>query len=227
MHASPPTRGRSASGRRRVIAAFEASGSNVVQLDGVMLDAPHLTQARRIMMSFRRGSLALAGAGSRPGPQHAPTSGRARMTTGRSIMLPSNATAPAPVGGGGVEGPRAAGGHGPARAAEAPYSSLMMGHVRRVDAGGRGESQRLAALEPGPIGVEVVDLRELSHRPPSAGCPPRAPPPPRPCMAEDIHAVGPREMAPSSVGHVPRRLSIPGIDTWPESQRAGTPSALD
>jgi len=40
----------------RVIAAFEASGSNVVQLDGVMLDAPHLTQARRIIISLRRGS---------------------------------------------------------------------------------------------------------------------------------------------------------------------------
>jgi citrate lyase subunit beta / citryl-CoA lyase len=37
----------------RVIAAFDASGSNVVQLDGVMLDAPHLTQARRIMTSFQ------------------------------------------------------------------------------------------------------------------------------------------------------------------------------
>ena len=37
----------------RVIAAFEASGSNVVQLDGVMLDAPHLTQARRIMKALQ------------------------------------------------------------------------------------------------------------------------------------------------------------------------------
>ncbi len=37
----------------RVIAAFEASGANVVQLDGVMLDAPHLTQARRIMASLQ------------------------------------------------------------------------------------------------------------------------------------------------------------------------------
>ena len=36
----------------RVIAAFEASGANVVQLDGVMLDAPHLTQARRIIKSL-------------------------------------------------------------------------------------------------------------------------------------------------------------------------------
>jgi citrate lyase subunit beta / citryl-CoA lyase len=33
----------------RVIAAFEAGGKGAVQLDGVMLDAPHLTQARRIM----------------------------------------------------------------------------------------------------------------------------------------------------------------------------------
>lgn len=40
----------------RVIAAFEASGTNVIQLDGVMLDAPHLAQARRIMSSFRRSS---------------------------------------------------------------------------------------------------------------------------------------------------------------------------
>jgi citrate lyase subunit beta/citryl-CoA lyase len=37
----------------RVIAAFAASGSNVVQLDGVMLDAPHLTQARRIMKALQ------------------------------------------------------------------------------------------------------------------------------------------------------------------------------
>jgi len=36
-----------------VIAAFEASGSNVVQLDGMMLDAPHLTQARRIMKALQ------------------------------------------------------------------------------------------------------------------------------------------------------------------------------
>lgn len=34
---------------QRVIAAFEAGGSGVAQLDGMMLDAPHLTQARRIM----------------------------------------------------------------------------------------------------------------------------------------------------------------------------------
>ena len=33
----------------RVIAAFEAGGKGAVQLDGVMLDAPHLIQARRIM----------------------------------------------------------------------------------------------------------------------------------------------------------------------------------
>ncbi len=36
----------------RVIAAFAASGANVVQLDGMMLDAPHLTQARRIIKSL-------------------------------------------------------------------------------------------------------------------------------------------------------------------------------
>jgi citrate lyase subunit beta / citryl-CoA lyase len=34
---------------QRVIAAFESSGSGVAQLDGMMLDAPHLTQARRII----------------------------------------------------------------------------------------------------------------------------------------------------------------------------------
>jgi citrate lyase subunit beta / citryl-CoA lyase len=34
---------------RRVIAAFETGGKGAVQLDGVMLDAPHLTQARRIL----------------------------------------------------------------------------------------------------------------------------------------------------------------------------------
>ena len=33
----------------RVIAAFESGGKGAVQLDGIMLDAPHLTQARRIM----------------------------------------------------------------------------------------------------------------------------------------------------------------------------------
>ena len=35
----------------RVIAAFETSAKGAVQLDGVMLDAPHLTQARRIIAS--------------------------------------------------------------------------------------------------------------------------------------------------------------------------------
>ena len=36
----------------RVIAAFEASDSGAVQIDGIMLDAPHLAQARRIMASL-------------------------------------------------------------------------------------------------------------------------------------------------------------------------------
>lgn len=35
----------------RVIVAFESSASGAVQLDGVMLDAPHLTRARRIIAS--------------------------------------------------------------------------------------------------------------------------------------------------------------------------------
>ena len=39
----------------RVIAAFETSARGAVQLDGVMLDAPHLTQARRIIASFGAG----------------------------------------------------------------------------------------------------------------------------------------------------------------------------
>jgi citrate lyase subunit beta/citryl-CoA lyase len=39
----------------RVLAAFGASATGVVQIDGVMLDAPHLAQARRIMASFERG----------------------------------------------------------------------------------------------------------------------------------------------------------------------------
>ena len=39
----------------RVLAAFDASATGVVQIDGVMLDAPHLAQARRIMTSFDRG----------------------------------------------------------------------------------------------------------------------------------------------------------------------------
>jgi citrate lyase subunit beta/citryl-CoA lyase len=38
----------------RVLAAFDASATGVVQIDGVMLDAPHLAQARRIMTSFDR-----------------------------------------------------------------------------------------------------------------------------------------------------------------------------
>jgi citrate lyase subunit beta/citryl-CoA lyase len=38
----------------RVLAAFDASATGVVQIDGVMLDAPHLAQARRIMTSFER-----------------------------------------------------------------------------------------------------------------------------------------------------------------------------
>jgi citrate lyase subunit beta/citryl-CoA lyase len=38
----------------RVIAAFQASAKGAVQLDGVMLDAPHLSQARRIIASFSR-----------------------------------------------------------------------------------------------------------------------------------------------------------------------------
>ena len=36
----------------RVLLAFGASDTGVVQIDGVMLDAPHLAQARRIMASF-------------------------------------------------------------------------------------------------------------------------------------------------------------------------------
>jgi citrate lyase subunit beta/citryl-CoA lyase len=39
----------------RVIAAFEQSRTGVLQLDGVMLDAPHLAQARRIMAALPRG----------------------------------------------------------------------------------------------------------------------------------------------------------------------------
>jgi citrate lyase subunit beta / citryl-CoA lyase len=34
---------------QRVVSALEASGSGVVQIDGVMIDAPHLAQARRIL----------------------------------------------------------------------------------------------------------------------------------------------------------------------------------
>jgi citrate lyase subunit beta/citryl-CoA lyase len=37
----------------RVLAAFAASATGVVQIDGVMLDAPHLAQARRIMASLQ------------------------------------------------------------------------------------------------------------------------------------------------------------------------------
>jgi citrate lyase subunit beta/citryl-CoA lyase len=38
----------------RVLLAFSASDTGVVQIDGVMLDAPHLAQARRIMAAFER-----------------------------------------------------------------------------------------------------------------------------------------------------------------------------
>ncbi len=38
----------------RVLTAFDASATGVVQIDGVMLDAPHHAQARRIMASFER-----------------------------------------------------------------------------------------------------------------------------------------------------------------------------
>jgi citrate lyase subunit beta / citryl-CoA lyase len=41
----------------RVLAAFEASDSGVVQIDGVMMDAPHLAQARRIITSFERETM--------------------------------------------------------------------------------------------------------------------------------------------------------------------------
>jgi citrate lyase beta subunit len=36
----------------RPIPTFDAGAAGVVQLDGVMLDAPHLTQARRIMAAL-------------------------------------------------------------------------------------------------------------------------------------------------------------------------------
>ena len=36
----------------RVLAAFDASGTGVAQLDGMMLDAPHQAQARRIMAAL-------------------------------------------------------------------------------------------------------------------------------------------------------------------------------
>jgi citrate lyase subunit beta/citryl-CoA lyase len=37
----------------RVVAAMTASGKGVVQIDGVMIDAPHLAQARRILAAAR------------------------------------------------------------------------------------------------------------------------------------------------------------------------------
>ncbi len=42
-------------GAERVLAAFDASATGVVQIDGVMLDAPHRARAHRIMTSFERG----------------------------------------------------------------------------------------------------------------------------------------------------------------------------
>lgn len=44
----------------RVVAAFEAAAKGAVQLDGVMLDAPHLTQARRILASLGTGQSAMS-----------------------------------------------------------------------------------------------------------------------------------------------------------------------
>lgn len=41
----------------RVIAAFESSGKGAVQLDGVMLDAPHLKQARLILAASKANDL--------------------------------------------------------------------------------------------------------------------------------------------------------------------------
>jgi citrate lyase subunit beta/citryl-CoA lyase len=34
---------------QRIVSALETSSSGVVQIDGVMIDAPHLAQARRIL----------------------------------------------------------------------------------------------------------------------------------------------------------------------------------
>jgi citrate lyase subunit beta / citryl-CoA lyase len=39
---------------QRVLAAFDASASGVVQIDGVMMDAPHRAQALRIMAALQR-----------------------------------------------------------------------------------------------------------------------------------------------------------------------------
>ena len=46
---------RASPGAERILAAFDASATGVVQIDGVMLDAPHRAQAHRIMTSFERG----------------------------------------------------------------------------------------------------------------------------------------------------------------------------
>jgi hypothetical protein len=40
-----------------VIAAFEAAGKGTMQLDGAILDAPHLAQARRIIATCDRGQI--------------------------------------------------------------------------------------------------------------------------------------------------------------------------
>jgi len=54
----------------RVLAASAASGTGVVQIDGVMMDAPHHAQARRIMTSFERGWFPIASnEGRDPGPR--------------------------------------------------------------------------------------------------------------------------------------------------------------
>jgi len=86
----------------RVIAAFEAAGKGTMQLDGVMLDTPHLAQARRIIASWDRGQI-------RQRPHHSsvrvapgrmdnarPGSAENRLEAAFTGRSPSDAGAPAP-----------------------------------------------------------------------------------------------------------------------------------
>jgi len=142
MRALPPTETE----RRwaeRVIEAFEASGSNVVQLDGVMLDAPHLDPGA----AYHEGTpRRLTTTGSRPGRgtfQQAPRPN----DDGQVDHAAFEGHGTGAVGRGGVEG------------REQPAGTVEFGgrgavlfiddwDVRRMDAGGRGEG-------PGPCRVAV------------------------------------------------------------------------
>ena len=91
------------------------------------------------------------------------SSRRARMTTGRSIMLPSKATAPAPSAAAASNAAISRRARS-SSASEAPYSSLMIGTCAGWMQAAVVKPSARPRLQPGAIGVEVVDLGELAHR---------------------------------------------------------------